>query len=112
MEVECLLDIAMLNNVVREAETVLGMPKDLIFKESLKGFLMAKIEENDKLIQSLAEKYGVTGYLVLEERIKKGEISGHPAWEDVILWEQLFKHNIKLHNIVQEIKMGDDVGLS
>ncbi len=102
----------MLNNVVREAETVLGMPKDLIFKESLKSFLMAKIEENNKIIQSLTEKHGVTGYLELEDKIKKGEVPGHPAWEDVILWEQLFKHNVKLHDIVQEIEMGEDDGLS
>lgn len=102
----------MLNDFVREVETVLGMPKDLIFKESLKSFLTAKIEENDKIMRALTDKYGVRGYLELEDKIKKGEVPGHPAWEDVILWEQLFKHNVKLHELVQKIEMGEEIGLS
>ena len=75
----------MLNQVVVEAENLLGMSKDSLVKESLKEFLLSKIKENSRIIEGLTDKYNVPGYLDLEDKIRQGEIPGHPAWEDVIL---------------------------
>jgi len=99
----------MFEHVVKEAENILGIPGEVIFKEGLKKFLVSKVEENDSLIQNLKKKYRTTGYLELEGKIKKGNIPEHPAWEDVILWEQLSSHALKLQNLISQLEMGDAV---
>jgi len=99
----------MFEHVVKEAENILGIPGEVIFKEGLKKFLISKVEENNSLIQDLKKKYRTTGYLELEDKIKKGNIPEHPAWEDVILWEQLSSHTLKLQNLISQLEMGDAV---
>ncbi|MDA8336533.1 MAG: hypothetical protein M0Z41_16345 [Peptococcaceae bacterium] len=96
--------------VITEAESLLGMPKDSIVKASLIEFILSKIKENSQIIEGLKGKYNVPGYLDLEDKIKQGKIPGHPAWEDVILWEQLFTHTAKLNQIVKFIEEGADTG--
>ncbi|HBQ28563.1 hypothetical protein HX99_04600 [Peptococcaceae bacterium SCADC1_2_3] len=99
----------MFEHVVKEAENILGIPGEVIFKEGLKKFFVSKVEENNSLIQDLKKKYRTTGYLELEGKIKKGNIPEHPAWEDVILWEQLSSHTLKLQNLISQLEMGDAV---
>ena len=100
---------AMFEHVVKEAENILGIPGEVIFKEGLKKFLVSKVEENNSLIQNLKKKYRTAGYLELEGKIKEGNIPEHPAWEDVILWEQLSSHALKLQNLISQLEMGDAV---
>lgn len=100
---------AMFDHVVKEAENILGIPGEVIFKEGLKKFLVSKVEENNNLIQDLKKKYGTTGYLELEDKIKRGDVTEHPAWEDVILWEQLSRHTLKLQNLIFRLETGDAV---
>jgi hypothetical protein len=38
-------------------------------------------------MHELTARWGVAGYLELEEKIRLGKEPEHPAWEDVILWE-------------------------
>jgi len=99
----------MFDHVVKEAENILGIPGEVIFKEGLKKFLVSKVEENNNLIQDLKKKYGTTGYLELEDKIKRGDVTEHPAWEDVILWEQLSRHTLKLQNLIFRLETGGAV---
>ena len=99
----------MFEHVVKEAENILGIPGEVIFKEGLKKFLVSKVEENNSLIQNLKKKYRTTGYLELEGKIRKGNIPEHPAWEDVILWEQLSRHTFKLQALISKLEKGDAV---
>ena len=98
----------MLNQAVIEAENILGIPRDRLPREGLRQFLLSKIDENGQIIERLKEKYDVIGYLQLEDKIRLGEVPGHPAWEDVILWEQLSIHTAKLRDLVKLIEDGDD----
>jgi len=99
----------MLQQVIKEAESLLGMPEEAIFREGLKKLLLSKAEENGKLIESLKEKYGVSGYAELESKIKSGELPGHPAWEDVILWEELARHTEALRGLARRLEAGGAV---
>ncbi|MFZ5650717.1 MAG: hypothetical protein ACOY4I_07680 [Bacillota bacterium] len=96
----------MLDNIVKEAEILLGLPGEVIFKEGLKRFLTSKAEENENIIRDLKKKYGIGGYLELEKKIKRGEVSEHPAWEDVILWEELSNHALKLRDLISRLEAG------
>ncbi|MGQ9533535.1 MAG: hypothetical protein ACUVTQ_12180 [Desulfotomaculales bacterium] len=99
----------MLNRVAKEAETLLGMPAEAVLREGLKRFLVSKIEENDGIVEGLKEKYGASGYLELEDKIRRGEVPEHPAWEDVILWEELSRHTEALRALVRRLEAGGAV---
>ena len=68
------------------AEVVLreGMPAEVVLREGLKRLVASRIEEHNGIIEGLKEKYGASGHLELEDKIRKGEMPEHPAWEDVI----------------------------
>jgi len=98
-----------LDRIIKEAEDVLGIPGEVIFREGVKKFLLSKVEENNSLIKSLKEKYGASGYLELEEKIRRGGVPEHPAWEDVILWEELSTHTEALQGLVRRLEAGEAV---
>ncbi|MCL6560634.1 MAG: hypothetical protein K6U74_17940 [Firmicutes bacterium] len=99
----------MFNQVIQDAEKILGVPAEVIFREGLKGFLLSKVEENNKIINDLKEKYGAAGYAELEEKIKPGNVPAHPAWEDVILWEELTRHTERLRDLIVRLEAGGAV---
>lgn len=101
--------IAMLNQIIQDAEKILGVPAEVIFREGLKKFLLSKMEENNKIIHGLKKKYAAQGYAELEEKIKIGKIPEHPTWEDVILWEELTRHTDKLRDLVTRLEAGGAV---
>ncbi len=100
---------AVLNQVAKEAESLLGMPAEAVLREGLKKLLISKIDENVSLIEGLKKKYGASGYLELEAKIKRGEIPEHPAWEDVILWEELSRHTEALRGLIRRLEEGGAV---
>jgi len=99
----------MLEQAIKDAEKILGIPGEVIFKEGLKKFLKSKVEENNELISGLKKKYGASGYVELEEKIKKGDVPEHPTWEDVILWEELSRHIAELNDIILRLETGEAV---
>jgi len=60
-------------------------------------------------VEGLKEKYGASGYLELEDKIRRGEVPEHPAWEDVILWEELSRHTEALRALVRRLEAGGAV---
>lgn len=100
---------AVLNRVVKEAENLLGMPAEAVLREGLKKLLASKIEENDSIIEGLKEKYGASGHLELEDKIRRGEVLEHPPWEDVILWEELSRHSEALRGLIRRLEEGGAV---
>ncbi|WP_134643015.1 hypothetical protein [Ammonifex thiophilus] len=96
----------MLDKVIKEAESLLGMSTENVLREGLKKLLSSKVEENNEVIENLRKKYGVSNYQELEEKIREGELPGHPAWEDVILWEELSRHNEALRRLIRQLEAG------
>ena len=64
---------------------------DELTKLSLKSFIVEKKRKIRMEIVSIFDRYKVQSRYEFEEKIKKGEISEHPAWEDLILVENLEK---------------------
>ncbi|RDV80417.1 hypothetical protein DXX99_10870 [Ammonifex thiophilus] len=98
--------IPLLDKVIKEAESLLGMSTENVLREGLKKLLSSKVEENNEVIENLRKKYGVSNYQELEEKIREGELPGHPAWEDVILWEELSRHNEALRRLIRQLEAG------
>lgn len=59
---------------------------------TISGLLALLRERRRKIMLEMLEvinRHDVTSPMELEKKIKKGEISEHPAWEDLILLENL-----------------------
>ena len=54
-------------------------------------------------IAILRDRYGVPSKKDLEKRIKRKEIYSHPAWEDLITWENLEKHMTWLKETLRQV---------
>ena len=65
------------------------MPPETLLRESL----LAYVEQQERLtemdIADLRDRYHVSTPEELKARIEAGSIYSHPAWEDLIEWEQL-----------------------
>lgn len=74
-----------------------GISKDLdisetrLLEESVESFLDRELRKAFSEIEKLKERYLVESPMELEERIKEGKVKEHPAWEELIEWENLEK---------------------
>ncbi|TYT23350.1 hypothetical protein FY122_03805 [Dictyoglomus thermophilum] len=76
-------------DLIKKIANDLGIDFEEITKESLKAFLQEKRRKIKIDILGILDRYKVSSSRELEEKIFKGEISEHPAWEDLILLENL-----------------------
>lgn len=58
-------------------------------KAALNSFLKDKKMKINLDILEMLNRYNIASAKELEGKIKKGEVSEHPAWEDMILLENL-----------------------
>jgi len=75
--------------LIKKIANDLGIDFEDITKESLKAFLQEKRRRIKIDILEILDRYKVTSSRELEEKIFKEEVPGHPAWEDLILLENL-----------------------
>lgn len=75
---------------------VTGVVPQQLELEAAFSWLSNELAITDKEIATYARQYGVPTPQALEEKIRKGEIEGHPAWEDLIDWTNLIAYRDKL----------------
>uniref|UniRef100_A0A7C3RMY4 Uncharacterized protein n=1 Tax=Dictyoglomus thermophilum TaxID=14 RepID=A0A7C3RMY4_DICTH len=75
--------------LIKKIANDLGIDFEDITKESLKAFLQEKRRRIKIDILEILDRYKVTSSRELEEKIFKEEVPEHPAWEDLILLENL-----------------------
>ncbi len=88
---------SLLDNVSQK----LNIPPDDIIQMGIKAFLQREIRLAELDIADVREKYLVTSKEELEERIRNKDIHSHPAWEDLIIWENAEKHILQLKAIIK-----------
>lgn len=92
-----------------KAELVKNISKDLhlseeeVLEESISSFLDRSLCNASVEIEKLKNKYDVESPEELEEKIEKGEVDGHPAWEELIEWENLNKQIVKFKEWMKKI---------
>ncbi len=73
-------------------------------RRSLKAF----IEREQRLarmdIADLQDRYGVQTAAELAEKIDRGEVYAHPAWEEMIEWERLEAYLKRLEQWLAELE--------
>ena len=76
-------------NLVEKISKDMSLNKDTLIEKGVEAFLREKKRKLKLDILSLLTRYRVSSSKQLEEKIKIGEIEGHPAWEDLIVLENL-----------------------
>ncbi|NPA97701.1 MAG: hypothetical protein GXO32_08900 [Crenarchaeota archaeon] len=74
----------------------LGISPERLEREALEVWLRRKLALVEAEIAEILARYGVRSAEELEERIRRGEVAEHPAWEDLITLERLFEEKRKL----------------
>ncbi len=80
------------------AHTLQISPEQL-WSESLRAYISREKRLAQMDIADLQDRYGVSDPQELTERIQSGEIYSHPAWEDLIEWENLLAHIERLDQL-------------
>ena len=66
-----------------------GVEKEKLMTLSLIAYLNEKKKKHMEERLEILKRYGVNSAKELEEKIRRGEVKEHPAWEDLITLENL-----------------------
>ncbi len=66
-----------------------GLSEGDLYREALISFLREKKREVLQTQLEILARYGVTSVAELEAKITHGDVAEHPAWEDLIVAENL-----------------------
>lgn len=66
-----------------------GLPEDELFRQALVSYLHDKKRQAMQLKLEILSRYGADSLADLEARIARGLVVEHPAWEDLIVAENL-----------------------
>jgi len=80
------------------AETLQVSPEDL-WRQSLDAYVAREKRLAQLDIADFQDRYGVTSIAELKQKIENGAIYSHPAWEDLIEWENLSAHVQRLDSL-------------
>lgn len=82
----------------------LNISSEELLNRSLLAYLEHELRLAEEDIADLRDKYQVASRKELEEKIKTKEIASHPAWEDLIAWENTDKYIEKLKIEIKGLK--------
>jgi len=81
----------------------LEMPTDELEKKSVLSFVAHEIRLAEWDIADIKERYGVSSRAELEGNIQRKVAASHPAWEDLIHWENLEDYAARLRAIEKDV---------
>lgn len=91
-----------MNPLINNVSESLNIPSDQIITLGIKAFLEREMHLAESDIADLRDKYLVVSKKELENKIKNKEIYSHPAWEDLIAWENSEKYIQRIKAIIQK----------
>ena len=72
---------------VKVVADYLSKPEADVIQESLRVLLLREVSAIEAELASFRQRYSVFDALELREKIASGTIVTHPAWEDLLEWE-------------------------
>ena len=81
------MEKSLLSKLSKELE----IPEKKILDESLNVFLDIELRNASAEILKIRKQFNVSNSKELKNKIEKGKIEEHPAWEQLIFWENLNK---------------------
>jgi len=90
--------------IVERVSKALGVPPDELVRKGVEEYLEAQLRVCFAEIRELEVWYGVKSTDELEEKIRKGIVTEHPAWEDLIVLENLEERVEKIRKELEALK--------
>jgi hypothetical protein len=87
-----------------EISRELNVPRAELTQKSLLAYLERELRLAEEDIADMREKYLATSRQELEKNIKSRKIYSHPAWEDLIAWENTEEHISKLKKMLGSLR--------
>ena len=81
----------MAKSLLSELSKELEIPEKRILDESIHVFLEKELRDASAEILKIKAQFNISSAKELKGRIEKGELEEHPAWEQIIYWENLEK---------------------
>ncbi len=91
-------------STMAEIAGTLKMTEDDLFRQALVSFLTEQKREILQRRLNILTRYAVTSIADLEDRIAQGEVAEHPAWEDLIVAENLAAHLEELDVYLENLR--------
>ena len=93
----------MLSPMIEEISHYVNIDKDALMIKGIQSVLTDK--KRDILLERLniLSKYDVASKEELEDRIEQGSVSEHPAWEDLILLENIEAEFEKINGYLRNL---------
>jgi hypothetical protein len=85
-----------------ELSNALALPEPELIHKGLLALIEKEIRLAEQEIAAIRERYDVFSKEALYQAIEEGQISGHPAWEDYIVWKNKDSHIARLRQLVEE----------
>jgi hypothetical protein len=90
--------------IVERVSKALGVSPDELVRKGVKEFLQAQLRACSAEIRELEARYGAKSAGDLKEKISKGIVREHPAWEDLIVLENLEERAEKIRRELRALK--------
>lgn len=91
-------------SIIEEVSKKLGIDKDRVIEESLREWIEGLLTKVEAEIADILIRYGVEGVRDFEEKIRKGEVSEHLGWEDLITLEKLLEKKKRIEEALRLVK--------
>jgi hypothetical protein len=91
-------------SIVERVSKALGVPPDELVRKGVEEFLQAQLRACSAEIRELEARYGARSASELKEKISKGVVKEHPAWEDLIVLENLEDRAKKIRRELRAFK--------
>lgn len=92
-----------MGSTIAQVSKELNIPPDELTQRSLLAYLEHELRLAEEDIADIRDKYLVATRAELEENIKNKKVYSHPAWEDLIAWENTEEYTDRLKKTIQTI---------
>lgn len=93
------MEKSLLSKLSKELE----IPEKRILDESLNVFLDSELRNASAEILKIRKQFNVSNSEELKKKIESGKVEEHPAWEQLIYWENLNKRIKVVNNWMQKL---------
>jgi hypothetical protein len=90
--------------IVERLSKVFGVPPEELVRKGIEEFLETQLRVCFAEIHEIETRYEVKSGAELDKKIRKGAVAEHPAWEDLIVLENLEKRAQKTQKELTALK--------
>ena len=92
-------------NILNKLSKELEIPEEKMLDESINVFLERELRNAAAEILKIKSEFKVSNPKELKSKIEAGKIGEHPAWEQLIYWENLKKRIKVVNNWTQKLRI-------